>query len=138
MMGFMKNTAAVYCVLLFAICRMFIHVETINVRRHSRRCTGCRRLQSCCSDHVCRYNCPEKSWCSNNTDCGAGECCNSDGRCEEGNCKALAIWIEVLMGIGSIVVVVAVVVCCCKTWKFWVRILEMILECFNSIFQCLC
>ena len=36
-------------------------------------------LESCCSDGICRENC---YYCSYDSQCGTGECCNSNGDCK--------------------------------------------------------
>ena len=76
-------------------------------------------LESCCSDYVCRERC---FYCSYDSQCGTGECCNSNGDCKTscssvtGGAIAVAGIIVSLVFVAIIASIVACFFCACCPW----------------------
>ena len=74
-------------------------------------------LESCCSDYVCREAC---IYCYYDSQCGTGECCNSNGDCKT-SCSsvtggAIAGIIVSLVFVAIIASIVACFFCACCPW----------------------
>ena len=76
-------------------------------------------LESCCSDYVCRERC---FYCSYDSQCGTGECCNSNGDCKTscssvtGGAIAVAGIIVSLVFVAIIASIAACFFCACCPW----------------------
>ena len=72
-------------------------------------CNGYRDI--CCSDYVCRENC---LYCSTDSQCGTGECCDNNGDCKtscfSGSGGVIAGDIS---SIVFLVIIGSIVACCC-------------------------
>ena len=78
-------------------------------------CSG--YLEQCCSDGVCKEAC---NYCSYDSQCGTGECCNSNGDCAT-SCSsvtgaAIAGIIGSLVFVAIIASIVACFFCACCPW----------------------
>ena len=70
----------------------------------------CSLYETCCLDGVCRETC---GYCVLNSQCGSGECCDSDGDCYPCSLSAPAIGGIVVGCLVVSAIVISIMACCC-------------------------